>query len=175
MPGYGRRSVFEIAVSQIMDLKLTQRGTKLTKKSIAGFKTKLSLELPIDYQDFLLGSNGGTATGYWFRSKRTKRYINTFFAITSSSRGPMTIGKVMENCRDILPVQSLPIALVDGENLLLLRVDAQKFGQIDLYIDGESTMATRGLHRVAKSFGEFMNGLQYTDPAELDDDDYGLW
>jgi hypothetical protein len=158
-----------------MDLKLTQRGTKLTKKSIDGFKTKLSLELPIDYQDFLSANNGGTATGYWFRSKRTKRYINTFFAITSTSRGPMTIGKVMENCRDILPIQSLPIAYVDGDNLLLLRVDAKKFGQIDLYIDCESASATKGIHRVAKTFGEFLNGLQYTDSAELDDDDYGLW
>jgi hypothetical protein len=143
-----------------MDLKLTQRGTKLTKKSIDGFKTKLSLELPIDYQDFLSTNNGGTATGYWFRS---------------TSRGPMTIAKVMQNCRDILPIHSLPIAYVDGDNLLLLRVDAKKFGQVDLYIDCESALATKGIHRVAKTFGDFLNGLQYTEPADLDDDDYGLW
>jgi SMI1-KNR4 cell-wall len=158
-----------------MELKLTQRGTKLTKKAIDSFKSKLAIELPSDYQDFVSSNNGGTATGYWFRSKRARRYINTFFAITPSPRGPMTIGRVMENCREILPTQSLPIAYVDGDNLLLLRVDAKKFGQIDLYVDCESAAATKGIHRVAKTFGEFLKGLQYTDPAELDDDDYGLW
>jgi hypothetical protein len=88
---------------------------------------------------------------------------------------PHDYRKVMENCREILPTQSLPIAYVDGDNLLLLRVDAKKFGQIYLYVDCESAAATKGIHRVAKTFGEFLKGLQYTDPAELDDDDYGLW
>jgi hypothetical protein len=158
-------------------VNLHHAGPKLTKASLDAVQALIGAELPADYVAFLAKSNGGTADGYHFQLKRTKRYVNTFLSTRVSKRGPCAMTAVLQNCEGLIPSDSLPIAFADGANLILLRTKPRRYGQVDMKIDAETREGSpeSGVVKLARTFSEFLERLQYTNPTELDEDDYGLW
>lgn len=165
-------------VQLMKELNLSRTGPKLVTKSLSNLVAAIHSDLPVDYVDFLRRNNGGDATDHFFKFKRRKRYINNFLATIQSKAGPLTILGVRTQCDGFIPTDSVPIAFIDGSNLLLIRTKPRRFGAIDLKLDAETWNCDdpeSGVFKVAPSFAAFLERVDYMDPSDLDDDEYGLW
>jgi SMI1-KNR4 cell-wall len=164
-----------------MKIRLTQLGPRLSTTALHRLEAALGNELPGAYLRFLSKQNGGTALGHCFRfSGRTSQryYVNEFLSATKSTRGPLSILEMRAQWNDGIPSDTIPIAIVSGEYLLLLRISGARRGHVDLKVTADVenwTDPEDGIVPVAKSFPEFLKMLDFIPEEELDEDEYGLW
>lgn len=120
--------------------------------------------IPEDYKRFLKNQNGGIPSATLLKTKSNERVINSLLALNA----PSGFGDSIENHTKIygnrIPSKTIPIASAGGGDLILLNIDASKFGEIlywdhNFESDDDASNYFENTEVVASSFSEFLSKL----------------
>jgi hypothetical protein len=140
---------------------------------IQALETNLGCQLPGDYREFLLTSNGGFPTPdcvtFLEDGQPTAADVCCFLAICD--QGPFSIEWHYETFSGRLPENTIPIARDSCGNLWLLHVGSLATGSVHFWDHGSfDTFDETKLEswpQVAASFAEFRGKLKVFDPAPV--------
>jgi hypothetical protein len=170
-------------------------GAPLSSATLAKLEAQLGAPLPDNYRRFLLRSNGGTPAKAAFsvetgpapagmakkwRDKweaRQERWVDQFFTIDDhlakgdDSASPETLAFWRAADWAMLPPETLPIAAVTRDDILLLYLRGPRKGEVHLrcdeYLDASKDATPQDVEAairfVARSFDDFFNGLHDTE------------
>lgn len=126
--------------------------------------------LPEDYKAFLKRHNGGTPSAILLKTRSNERVINTLLAL----KAPPGFQDSIAHYRDVydgrIPRRAVPIASAGSSDLILLDIEASRFGQVlywDHNLESDDQSADdyfENTEWVAASFSEFL-GLLKPDQA----------
>lgn len=166
----------------IKDLKLERTVPKLTERKIKQVEEELGCPLPGDYRAFLRKHNGGDCVpGYFHTTHDRRRYghhIVTFLHIDANGSRPnqdaelhslSRVRHTYEVAYRVFPKDWLPIGMDGTDNFVLMRLAGRSAGRIGFLYVGEefpNPESDNPVHKVAKSFDEFIERLS---PTEDDD------
>jgi hypothetical protein len=144
-------------------VKVIGRGPVIGAKEIETFKARFGLNLPEEYEQFLLTVNGGrpfrdlSDVVLFPRSPLVR--IHYFYGIRYP--GTYDLEENFVACADSLPPGSLAIACTEGPDLICIRTEGSDSGAVFFwdYYRGEGE---DGVYPIARSFGEF-SGALYSD------------
>ena len=101
-------------------MKLKNSMAELSEAEIGRFESEIGIEIPVEYRDFLLRNNGGTPDPGWYSMNgEYEDEISYFFAINASDRHS-DLALQIENYRDWILPDYLPIAVCGGGDVLCL-------------------------------------------------------
>jgi hypothetical protein len=167
------------------NLSFSDTGRPLTQRQLTQFELLcIDDKLPDDYRRFLLKHNGGSPIPdqfQWRRSRENRsasldRLLGVDPGRLDEPRGLDVVNAILR-WRDELPRFSIPIGVVDRDDILLLFTFGPRRGQIWIK-DWEQvsptvdkpTDAESAVYFVAGSFTDFL-GMLHKPPDEADGDD----
>ena len=148
----------------------------LTEDALKAFEQKHSFQLPTDYRNFLLSSNGAfplpSCVTFEEAKRKTSSDVFCFFAI-GDERAGLSMDWHCETFADRIPKNTVPIGRDSGGNLWLLSLRSANAGSIFFWDHGSyDTFDETDLSnwpKVAPSFHEFRKHLTTYD-ATLESD-----
>lgn len=166
--------------SNLLKLSLSKVGQRLGEKARKKLSDVLNGVDAEDYLEFLKHHNGGDATGYWFkiRGSKEKQYVDTFLSASDSKGYPTSLFLVKKNAEGFIPEDAIPVAFVNGENLVIMRTVSRRANKIQIKISADVADPNDpedGIKSVAGSFRKFIELLRFASVEELEEDDYGLY
>jgi hypothetical protein len=130
---------------------------KVTATEVDEFAINQSLQLPLEYRDFLVRSNGGKPNAkvrlVELSSGRPLTSIRYFFALSTVNY--FSLEWHYDSYRGRIPSGLLPIAVDSGGNLICLALSGEAAGAVYFW-DHESEGSQGKLPLVTKSFGELL-------------------
>ena len=155
-------------------IKVMKSKRIFDKKIIEQFEKNNGLRLPKDYIEFLEKYNGGrpetnivNLKGYKIESF----LIATFFGVNLDDNNDIIYQFNILNKR--IPKECVPIADVEGGNVICMNLSSEKYGHIYLWdhemevLCGER-ITLDNLYLVAKSFKEFIDMIEQYNPNDED-------
>ena len=157
-----------------------------TEEQFAKVETRLGSPLPADYRDFLLEHNGGDPTPSWFRyptagGKEADGSILGFHSVDPRNQ----YGSELESWLGVMQDNKLPQGYVpigwaattgNTQDQLLLTITGDTAGTVWLWRDFDKPFRESRVHRLAGSFTELLERLDYPPSARpwmglIDNDD----
>ena len=139
---------------------------------INNFMEVTGINLPEDYINFLLESNGGEAEPNFF-DDRDLNYIGVseFFGLEEKKEYSLLKQKEFYSYR--VPKDYLPIASASGGNLICLGISEDKFGQIFFWdheneVNEGETPWEKNIVKVIDTFSQFLHSLKKIDPNSIE-------
>lgn len=137
---------------------------KLVNKEIEQFQVKYNVDLPTDYQKYLLENNGGSARdkiiSFYAEEIDEPIAIGALFGLNHIKRG-LSIETWQNECRDELLDNMLVIGKTVFPGLILL-VNQEGWKGVyfwDYSCNYEDSSEDACLYFIANTFGEFLNSL----------------
>ncbi len=154
-----------------MELKLTKSGKRLFEEDLDAVESRYHLQLPADYREFLLTSNGGKPDRCLFRFKGKSAYTECihYFLAMSDDNPNISFDDHFKTYKDDekrLPDAVIPVAFDPGGNLICLAVNGKKAGTVYFWDHEEERSSPRAVERgknlavIADSFQEFIDDLK---------------
>jgi len=151
-----------------MPVMFVEPGETVDVRQIEKIESALQASLPADYRKFLL-TNGGSVPEPNELPDTPDVGVSLFF----------TVGDLLANKSDYsdrIPDGFLPIADLEGGNLLCISLNSKDFGTL-YYWDHESeadegeTPGHENVEKISDTFSTFWNALRRLELEEDDDDD----
>jgi SMI1-KNR4 cell-wall len=143
-----------------MLIKVIDRGPVIGTEEIKTFKARFGLNLPEDYERFLLTVNGGrplrdlSDVVSFPRSPLAR--IHYFYGI--GYPGTYDLEENFVACAGSLPPGTLAIACTEGPDLICLHTAGSDSGAV-FFWDYYREQGEEGVYPIARSFGEFAGAL----------------
>jgi cell wall assembly regulator SMI1 len=145
-----------------MTARITNPAQPLTPEQLRTVERRLGIELPGDYQSFLLAHDGGEPTPNWFRYGENTEDVAQITRFWSAS----DMESQTSNLRNYgVPRHLISIGEVSGENILLLSLAPQEQGAV-LWNPSNEEMDPAELVRVADSLDKLLAGLDYPETTK---------
>jgi hypothetical protein len=150
-----------------MPVKMTPVGPKLSLAEINSLESRLKVNLPQNYREFLLTYNAAEPVSNQFRRGEISTSVMTFFGLSDNRSLDLEAAQLVYAGR--LPEHVLAIAATDGGNLICLDL---KNGSVFLWDhereagDGEEP-GFENMDLLALSFTEFLEELQPFNPDDV--------
>lgn len=148
-------------------------GPTISEAVVLEIEHRIGSDLPTDYRDFLLKTNGGTPEDAYVPEPADIGIVVTGFFSLGEASGDLSMESALSTWANRYPDGYLPIARCEGSNLLLLGVsrdvrDLVFYWDHDGEADDNEPPRTDNLTFVASSFTELIDSL--TDD-EADDEE----
>jgi cell wall assembly regulator SMI1 len=159
---------------------LEKSEDKATEKALKRFEKKIKAQLPKDYREFLLQTNGGytekvLSYPFTLNGKPSASNIDSFYGL-SEEEGEGSLIENFDTFRDKDEPRMLdymiPIGEDEGGNQIVLLLNKKEYGHVYFW-DHESEIDFENMeegesdrdncHPIAKSFTEFLNLLKVDD------------
>ncbi|MEJ2353030.1 MAG: SMI1/KNR4 family protein [Anaerolineales bacterium] len=136
----------------------------LSQKKIEEFERATQVNLPKDYQDFLLKYNGGrpVPSFFWIEQQKDGSAVYQFYGLHAGPRH-LSIETFAGQERYGVPSWMLPIGDDGVGNFIGIGTSSANFGNIyfldhDLHSD-QTPNSSKGITKLSDSFTEFLNSL----------------
>lgn len=129
---------------------------------IGSFEEHIGKELPSDYKEFIVKYNGGYPQEPNSIIDNWNVSVRCFFGLDVNNN--YNLGHVLNLYKDVIPLNSIPIAEDNSGNLIVLSLEKPSYGEI-FFWDHEGIK----LKIIAQSFTDFIDSL-----VVLTDEDIGL-
>jgi hypothetical protein len=160
--------------SQRMAYVIRNPGRRLLDADILALEKKIGTNLPADYKEFLMRSNGGRPDPKFFPIRGFEN--NPFGQV----QGFLGIDDPEESCRldwkyrafrGRIPANFFPIACEDGGSLICLCLSGPDTGHVyywNYYGEAKPSVGDN-VYFIAETFQGFLDSLQFHDPlAEME-------
>jgi hypothetical protein len=129
---------------------------------ITSLEKHIGKALPSDYKDFIVKYNGGYPQQPNSVIDNKNVSVRYFFGLNVNNN--YDLGHILNLYKDVIPLNSIPIAEDNSGNLIVLSLDTSSYGEI-FFWDHEDIKLTT----IARSFTDFIDSL-----VVLTDEDIGL-
>ncbi len=157
----------------MITIKPNKDGFK--ESAIRKFQEKIGLKFTRDYLEFLKKSNGGTPESNIVRldgQEINSFSITSFFGIETEPANDILSQYVVFGGR--IPQGCIPIAYIEGGNLLCLNLNRHKYGYVLLWDHDKEEIEADSLPVVAKSFSDFLGKINSYNPSKEELSDYKI-
>jgi hypothetical protein len=151
-------------------MKLKKPPMAASESEIAAFEWRHRIQLPADYREFLLESNGGYLEGecsFEISPQAGCTILQQFYRLRDSSRSTQTL----EYIRSILGARLPPTLLAIGSDLggakICLGVSGREYGRVFFWDPGSDFDETENgsfenIQEVASTFSGFLGRMEVT-------------
>lgn len=132
-----------------------------TESELAAFEEELGFELPADYRQFLLQTNGAEVNNqvFFVRDLTQDVLMHVFFGLTNSESKSLTLGYWLQEYEDELAEETLVIGNDPGGHFLLYTISGEDQGiyywDHNNFLSPSAAKGAPNTFRVASSFTEF--------------------
>lgn len=150
-----------------MQIEFESTGEPVTKKTLHAAEKRIGIHLPNAYARFLLEFNGGTTVRNIHDIPGKGDFVVEQFLGLSSRSGDDLLS-VWESYRHRMPPEMIPIAYVDGGDLVCLCVSGPDVAKVYFWnheheADEGETPTRDNLIRIADGFKGFLDSLREPD------------
>lgn len=150
------------------EFEVFDSAKRVSRSAVEKAEREHAFRIPDEYKAFLLKHNGGHPRRCCFRfGKGAYRdsLVGSFFSV--GGPGYMNLAHYVEVYSDRLPANYFPIANDPGGNLIVISCSGPTKGAV--YFWDHEHEGKKALHRVAKSFDDFLALLTEEEPLEEPD------
>jgi cell wall assembly regulator SMI1 len=157
-----------------MNVDFDETGPTLNESTLARFEKHLGNQLPHDYREFLLKSNGGQPTddlsfAFTEDGKPSGSVVSEFYSLAEESER-ITLQKGIDTFvkRNRMPAWFLPVADDAFGNQICLSLAKENFGSVFFWDHerepdvSDECGSMLNVSLIARSFSEFLNLLEPT-------------
>jgi hypothetical protein len=141
---------------------IDKRNIKINMKIIETFEKEIGSKLPQEYCEFLLEYNGGIPERNIYENQDVSISVQTFYGLGLNSIDD--IRHKIDVLQYRIPRECVPIAEIEGGDVLCIALSQKKYGEILLWQHEEElnegyTDNISMLKKVALTFNDFLKGL----------------
>lgn len=146
----------------------------LDEQKIRKFALNKKTQLPKDYMEFLKKYNGGIPEDNIFSEREINFSIDSFFGVGVESYNDIIIETSQLAGR--IPIDSIPIARVEGGDLILLSLNEDRFGKVYLWEHEKELECdlkhNSSLVEIDTTFNNFIESIKKMEEYDVEQESY---